>query len=141
MDYDEAVQDFRAAFNLVPDPDEDDEGDESTAEEKRELHHKLQETIQQQEAWNGGKFDQRFNEHTGYPQGRPPERDHAKILQLPIDLEERGKDIKCAWLKKQFKLLVRKFHPDKYKGNVKRAARKFKEVTDSKGHLSDVWDC
>ena len=131
MDYDEAVQDFRAALDLVPDD----------AEEKRELQHKLQSTMRQQSAWNGGVKNHRFNEHTGYPDGAPAERDHAKILQLPIDLEERSKDIKCAWLRKQFKSMVRKFHPDKYRGNKKRAARKFKEVTDSKGHLSSEWGC
>jgi len=133
MDYDEAVQDFRSAVDLVPDDDE--------TGEKRELNHKLQSTMQQQKAWNGGQQDHRYNEHTGYPNGMPPQRDHAKILQLPIDLEERGKDIKCAWLKKQFKLLVRKFHPDKYKGNKKRAARKFQEVKDSKETLGSAWDC
>jgi hypothetical protein len=133
MDYDEAVQDFRAAVELVPEDDE--------TGEKRELNHKLQSTMQQQAAWNGGQKDHRFNEHTGYPEGRPPQRDHAKILELPIDLEERGKDIKCAWLKKQFKTLVRKFHPDKYKGDKKRAARKFKEVTDAKAIIASAWDC
>lgn len=133
MDYDEAVQDLRAAFDLVP--DEDDTG------EKRELQHKLQSTQQQQEMWNGGQKDHRFNEHTGYPDGRPPQRDHAKILQLPIDLEERGKDIKCAWLKKQFKVLVRKYHPDKYKGNKKRAARKFREVKEAKEIISNDFEC
>ena len=59
MDYDEAVQDFRAAFDLVPDDDE------HFREEKRELHHKLQSTMQQQSAWNGGEKDMRFNENTG----------------------------------------------------------------------------
>jgi len=83
----------------------------------------------------------RDNEHTGYPDGRPPERDHAKILQLPIDLEQRSKEVKCAWLKKQFKTLVRHYHPDKYKGNKKRAARKFQEVKDSKDVISKAWDC
>ena len=83
----------------------------------------------------------RYNEDTGYPDGRPPERDHAKILQLPIDLEERSKEIKCAWLKKQFKALVRKYHPDKYKGNKKRAARKFKEVKEAKEIISEAWQC
>eukprot|EP00537_Pseudo-nitzschia_pungens_P005953 CAMPEP_0172360826 /NCGR_PEP_ID=MMETSP1060-20121228/4780_1 /TAXON_ID=37318 /ORGANISM="Pseudo-nitzschia pungens, Strain cf. cingulata" /LENGTH=652 /DNA_ID=CAMNT_0013082915 /DNA_START=36 /DNA_END=1994 /DNA_ORIENTATION=+ len=134
MDYDEAVQDFRMAFDLVPE-------DEEHMEEKHELNQKLQQTKHQQELWNGGVKDMRFNEHTGYPDGRPPQRDHAKILQLPIDLEERSKEIKCAWLKKQFKVLVRKFHPDKYKGNKKRAARKFKEVKEAKEIISKAWDC
>ena len=134
MDYDEAVQDFRAAVDLVPEDDEH-QG------EKRELNHKLQQTQQQQGLWNGGTKDMRFNANTGYPDGRPPQRDHAKILQLPIDLEERSKDIKCAWLKKQFKLLVRKYHPDKYKGNKKRGTRKFKEVKEAKEILSKAWEC
>jgi len=134
MDYDEAVQDFRAAFDLVPE-------DQEHMEEKRELNHKLQQTIHQQGLWNGGVKDMRFNENTGYPDGRPPQRDHAKILQLPIDLDERSKDIKCAWLKKQFKTLVRKYHPDKYKGNKKRAARKFKEVKEAKEIISKSWGC
>jgi tetratricopeptide (TPR) repeat protein len=133
MDYDEAVSDFRIAFDLVPEDDE--------TGEKRELHQKLQQAMHQQKLWNGGEKDYRYNENTGYPDGRPPERDHARILQLPIDLEQRTKEIKCAWLKKQFKELVRQFHPDKYKGNKKRAARKFKEVKEAKEIISNAWDC
>ena len=85
--------------------------------------------------------NKQFNEHTGYPDGRPPERDHAKILQLPIDLDQRTKDIKYAWLKKQFKALVQQYHPDKYKGNKRRAARKFKEVKEAKEITSSAWSC
>ena len=133
MDYDEAVSDFRIAFDLVPEDDE--------TGEKRELHQKLQQAMHQQKLWNGGEKDYRYNENTGYPDGRPPERDHAKILQLPIDLEQRSKEIKCAWLKKQFKALVRQHHPDKAKGNKKRAARKFKEVKEAKEIISNAWDC
>lgn len=133
MDYDEAVQDFRAAIELVSDFDQ--------TGEKRELEQKLRQTMHQQDMWNGGKKDHRFNENTGYPDGMPPQRDHAKILQLPIDLEHREKSVKCAWLKKQFKALVRKYHPDKYKGNKKRAARKFKEVKEAKEIISKEWSC
>lgn len=134
MDYDEAVSDLRAAFDLVPE-------DQEHMQEKRQLQQKLQQAMHQQKLWNGGEKDYRFNENTGYPDGRPPERDHAKILQLPIDLDQRTKDIKCAWLKKQFKALVRQYHPDKYKGNKKRAARKFKEVKEAKEIISSAWDC
>jgi tetratricopeptide (TPR) repeat protein len=133
MDYDEAVVDLRAAFDLVPDDDQ--------TGEKRELHQRLQQAMHQKNMWNGGEKDHRFNENTGYPDGRPPERDHAKILQLPIDLEHRSKEVKCAWLKKQFKALVRHYHPDKYKGNKKRAARKFKEVKEAKEIISSQWNC
>ncbi|KAL9188367.1 hypothetical protein ACHAXT_006745 [Thalassiosira profunda] len=132
MDYDEAVSDFRAAFDLVPDDDQ--------TGEKRELQQKLQQAQHQQKLWNGGEKDYRYNENTGYPDGRPPERDHAKILQLPIDLDQRSKEVKCAWLKKQFKALVRQHHPDKTKGNKKRAARKFKEVKEAKETFSKAWN-
>ena len=132
-DYDESVQDIRAALELVP--LDDDTG------EKMQLQQKLQLAIRKQEAWNGGKIDFRFNEKTGYPNGMPPQRDHAKILQLPIDLEERSKELKCAWLRKQFKGLVKKYHPDKYKGNRKRAERKFREVKEAKEILSNAWGC
>ena len=57
MDYDEAVSDFRGAFDLVPEDDE--------TGEKRQLQQKLQQTMHQQEMWNGGKKDFRFNENTG----------------------------------------------------------------------------
>jgi tetratricopeptide (TPR) repeat protein len=134
MDYDEAVSDLRAAFDLCPE-------DKDHMQEKRQLQQKLQQAMHQQKLWNGGEKDYRFNENTGYPDGRPPERDHAKILQLPIDLDQRTKDIKCAWLKKQFKALVRQYHPDKYKGNKKRAARKFKEVKEAKEIISSAWEC
>ena len=134
MDYDEAVSDLRAAFDLVPE-------DAEHLTEKRELQYKLQSAMREQALWNGGQKDNRFNEHTGYPDGRPPQRDHAKILELPIDLEQRGQDVKCAWLKKQFKALVKKYHPDKYKGNKKRAARKFGEVKTAKEIMTAAWDC
>ena len=133
MDYDEAVYDLRAAFDLVPEDDQ--------TGEKRELHQKLQQAMRQQTLWNGGEKDYQYNENTGYPDGRPPERDHAKILQLPIDLDQRSKEVKCAWLKKQFKTLVRQYHPDKYKGNKKRAARKFMEVKEAKEIISKAWNC
>lgn len=123
MDYDDAVQDFRAAFNLVPE-------DQENMQEKRELNHKFQQTMRRQDLWNGNE-----NEN------RPPQRDHEKILQLPIDLDQRSKEIKCAWLKKQFKALVRKYHPDKYKGNKKRGSRKFKEVKEAKEIISKIWEC
>jgi curved DNA-binding protein CbpA len=44
-------------------------------------------------------------------------------------------------LKKQFKVLVRKYHPDKYKGNKKRAARKFREVKEAKEIMSNAFEC
>ena len=132
MDYGEAVADFREAFNLVGDPN---------SEEGRNLNSKWQQAQRQQDDWNGGKKDHYYNEHRGFPDGKPPERDNIKILGLPVNLEEHSTEIQCKWLKNQFKSLVRKWHPDKYKGDSKRAARKFKEVTDAKETLSKKWSC
>ena len=85
MNYDDAVADFRAAFDIVPE----------AAEEKRDLHQRLQQAVRQQEDFNGGKKDHFYNEHRGFPDGKPPERDHLKILELPVNLEEHGKEVKC----------------------------------------------
>jgi len=82
-----------------------------------------------------------YNENTGFPDGRPLECNHAKILQLPTDLEHRTKETKCAWLKKQFEKLVRQHHLDKYRGNKRRATRKFKEVKEVKEIISKNWYC
>jgi tetratricopeptide (TPR) repeat protein len=131
-DFDGAVSDFRSAFDLVPD---------DARERKMELNQKLQHTMRLAEDWNGGKKDHYFNEHRGFPNGKPPQRDNIKILQLPVNLNEHSKEIKCSWLKKQFKALVRKYHPDKYQGKKDRANRKFKEVTDAKEALGKEWEC
>ena len=72
----------------------------------------------------------------------PRKRSHQhQPLQLPEHLPAHSKEIKCSWLKKQFKALVRKYHPDKYQGKKDRANRKFKEVTDAKEALGKEWEC
>ena len=96
--YDGAVSDFRSALNLVS---------ENDREMKQELNHKLQQTMRLADDWNGGKKDHQFNEHRGFPDGKPPQRDNVKILGLPVNLDESSKEIKCLWLKKQFKARVR----------------------------------
>ena len=133
FDYDGAITDFRKAAELSEEL--------SNEEETHRLRMRLKEVMHEKKKWDGGEKDHWHNEHTGFPNGKPMERDHIKILGLPINLEEHNKEIKCSWLKKKFKELVRKYHPDKYKGNKMRAARKFKEVTDSKGFLSESWQC
>ena len=69
FDYDEAVQDFRAAFDLVPDDDQ--------TGEKRELHQKLQQTMHQQEMWNGGKKIIGSTKTRGIPMGC-----HRNVIML-----------------------------------------------------------
>jgi len=85
-DYDKSTSDFRAAFDLVSEHDK---------ERKMELNQKLQQSLRLAEDWNGGKKDHYYNEHRGFPEGKPPQRDHLKILNLPVNLAEHGKDIKC----------------------------------------------
>lgn len=46
-------------------------------------------------------------------------RDHKRVLELPANIEEIDQERKCSWLKKQYKKLARKWHPDKAKGNAK----------------------
>ena len=73
--------------------------------------------------------------------GRPPQRDNIKILDLPVNLDESSQDVRCKWLKKQYKKMILKWHPDKYKGNKDRGARKMRVVNDAKEALAKKWDC
>ena len=49
---------------------------------KNEAEGKLREAQQKKEEWNGGKKDHFYNEHRGFPDGKPPARDNIKILGL-----------------------------------------------------------
>jgi len=129
MDYDEAVTDFKAALEGVH------------GEQANEIQMKLREANQKRDEWNGGEKNHRYNEHTGHPDGRPPQRDNIKILDLPVNLDESSQDVRCKWLKKQYKKMILKWHPDKYKGNKDRGARKMRVVNDAKEALAKKWDC
>ena len=48
----------------------------------------------------------------------PARRDHKQVLDLPVNLNELNKQSQCKWIKKQHKAMVKKWHPDKAKGNV-----------------------
>lgn len=139
MDYEEALNDIRAAMDLIPQPE--DGSDPRYMEETQRLYNRLLTAMHRQKLYNGGEIDFNYNKHTGYPGGRPPERDHEKIMQLPNNIKRRSKEDKCAWLKKHFKRLARLYHPDKYPGSTKRAERKFKEVKEAKEIISRKWDC
>ena len=134
MDYEGAVNDIRLALTFIPEGPGADE-------DKMALGAKLREAQQKLDDYLGGKKDHYFNEQRGFPDGKPPQRDNVKILELPVNIAEQQKEMKCRWLRQQFKQLVRKWHPDKYKGDKKRAARKFKEVTDAKEMLGKEWGC
>jgi tetratricopeptide (TPR) repeat protein len=68
-------------------------------------------------------------------------RDHAKILELPVNIHEVNQQSKCGWLKKQHKKLAKKWHPDKNKGDKRRAARKMDEISAAKAALIKQWGC
>ena len=127
--YDDAVSDFRSAMELAPD------------DVKRDMQMKLNEASQKRDRWNGGQKDHYYNEHRGFPDGRPPERDNIKILDLPVNLAEHPGEVACSWVRKSYKKLARKYHPDKYKGSQKRASRKFDEIAAAKKLLEEEWKC
>lgn len=50
------------------------------------------------------------------------------VLELPVNMHQIAHDKQCTWVKKQHKVLARKWHPDKARGNKLRAVRKMREV-------------
>lgn len=68
-------------------------------------------------------------------------RDHGRVLDLPANVDQLRKESKCKWLKKQHKKLARRWHPDKARGDPKRAARKMGEVSEAKEALSKAYGC
>lgn len=68
-------------------------------------------------------------------------RDQAAVLKLPANLRELPREKQCTWVKKQYKSLAKKWHPDKYRGDKKRAERKMREVVEAKESLSGDLQC
>lgn len=64
-----------------------------------------------------------------------------KVLELPPNFGELPPKKKCEWIKKNFKKFVRRWHPDKAKGDKRRAARKVDEVSQAKKILSGLHRC
>jgi DnaJ family protein C protein 3 len=62
-------------------------------------------------------------------------------LELPANLDQLSGEKQCVWVKKQHRKLARKWHPDKYRGNQDRGARKMREVSEAKKALSDRFKC
>ena len=110
-DYKEAVRDFRNAGDIAG----------------------------QGEIQNSARQKQQNAEWKAKEGEKNPER--IKILGLPVNIESIGKKRKCEWLKKSFKKMVLKWHPDKNKGNPGRGSRKFEEITGAKKWLANQWGC
>ena len=70
-------------------------------------------------------------------------RDYAKILGVPPNLNELTKERQCDFIKKSFKKLALKWHPDKHETNArkKRAARKLNDAAEARDELNDRANC
>ena len=111
-DYSEAVRDFRQVVEH-----------EANGDAKRKAEDDLRNAKWKEKEWEEN-------------------RDHQKVLQLPVNFDTLNAQSKCAWIRKQHKKMVRKWHPDKRrKGNKKRAERKFAEVAEANKMLTKELGC
>merc|ERR1712072_991333 len=109
--FDHAIRDLHKAIDLA------------NGEKENELRGKLRSTEHDKMMWE------------------PKRRNHAKVLDLPVNIHEVNKQSQCTWLKKQYKKLAKQWHPDKYRGDKVRAARKMNEAADAKIELVKRWGC
>ena len=70
-------------------------------------------------------------------------RDYVKILGAPPNLNELTKERQCDFIKKSFKKLALKWHPDKHETDArkKRAARKLNDAAEARDELNDRANC
>ena len=68
-------------------------------------------------------------------------RDHKIVLEVPSNIEELTQEDRCKWLKKMYKKMAMKWHPDKARGSKKRAERKMRECAEAKEQLVERWRC
>ena len=113
-DYDEAVRDYRVAVDAA-----EKTGDQALMQQ---LNHALQMAIHQEKQWDEN-------------------RDHRIVLQLPVNIDELNPKARCTHLKKQYKKMAIKWHPDKAKGDKKRAVRKMSEIGEAKRELVKMFGC
>ena len=66
---------------------------------------------------------------------------HITALDLPPNLNELPHDNQCKWLKKQYRKMSLKWHPDKARGSKKRAERKMRDVADAKAFMVNRLNC
>ena len=118
--YDEAVSDIRAAIELTSKLG-------VSRDKVQALETKLREAQEAESKWN-----------------RLRDRDHVAVLDLPENIDE-VKDMKrkCQWLKKAYRKMTVKWHPDRTKetNNQKRAGRKFDEINKAYEVLQAQWGC
>eukprot|EP00656_Telonema_subtile_P004313 TRINITY_DN11954_c0_g1_i1.p1 TRINITY_DN11954_c0_g1~~TRINITY_DN11954_c0_g1_i1.p1 ORF type:complete len:491 (+),score=197.83 TRINITY_DN11954_c0_g1_i1:102-1574(+) len=90
--------------------------------EEGEVQHELEQAQHRQREWQ---------EH----------RDHRVVLELPSNIDELEHPARCMWIKKMYKRLAMRWHPDKAKGTKKRAERKMRECAEAKQELVKRWRC
>merc|ERR1711908_104069 len=66
---------------------------------------------------------------------------HVVALDLPPNISELPQPTQCKWLKKQYRKMSLKWHPDKAKGSRKRAERKMRGVADAKEFMTKRLGC
>lgn len=130
-DYDEAANDFRACIPPRT-------GGRRGRREARAAPQAAAGDAPTKTAERRRDQDLRYDESAGHPDGRPPERDCAKIL-LDLKHGARKSGVRVAREWKQLKKLVRRYQPDKYRGDEKWTARKFKEGKEI--ITSKNWHC
>jgi tetratricopeptide (TPR) repeat protein len=115
--YEEAIDDIRSAMQL---------GEKIfDQEQNRKYQHMLRVAQHSKDEWADVE-----------------KRDCLASLDLPHNLGQvSNKEKKCKKLKGQHKKLTRLYHPDKAKGDKKRAERKFREVAESYKRLKTLWKC
>lgn len=129
--YDDAVTDLRDAL------------EKASGDKQQGLQTKLNEAENQKRKWRCVDPSDRKtwqDNRCGHPNPQNG-RDHNAVLELPANLGELPKDKQCDWIKKQYKKLARKWHPDKYKGKKERAGRKMNECAEAKEILTARAGC
>ena len=111
-DYSLAVKDYRSVMEIETDYDRKNKAEDDHRQAK----------------WKAKEWEE--------------DRDHAAVLGMPVNYRDLNLPSQCAWLKKQHRKMVKKWHPDKRrKHNKKRAERKFAEVAEAKKVLSQQLNC
>jgi len=111
---DEAIADFRNALEKM-----------GEGEARNEVENLLQEAQNTKHEWDQDHNDQR----------------HKVALDLPPNLNELPQKNQCQWLKKQYRKMSLKWHPDKAKGDKKRAERKMRGVAEAKDFMVKHLNC
>ena len=111
---DDAVSDLKSAVHMV-----------SQGKLQEEIQELLYEAENKKREWDSEHSDAR----------------HIAALDLPPNLMELPQPSQCKWLKKQYRKMSLKWHPDKAEGSKKRAERKMRDTAEAKDFLVKQYGC